>query len=129
MNWTKSVCAIATATAIGLGTVGAAPAEAVPAPYTPQPTVTVSKPNPGRGATITLKATKFKAREQIVVKLRQGKQRDTLKSFKANGKGGFSSKVTIPRKYKCGATLVVRGKSSKLTVLTDLFIGKKKACR
>ncbi|WP_019875009.1 hypothetical protein [Sporichthya polymorpha] len=127
MNWTKSVCAIATATAIGLGTVGAAPAEAAPAPYTPQPTVTVSKTNPGRGATITIKGAKFKPREQIVVKIRS--KAETLKTFKANRKGGFTSKITIPRKYKCEHTLVVRGKSSKLVVLTQLFIGKRRACR
>ncbi|MBA3741953.1 hypothetical protein [Sporichthya sp.] len=127
MNWTKQACTLAVASAVGLGAVSAGPALAQPAPYTLKATTTVSTTNPPRGGNVKMTGANWAGGETVVIRIRS--KAKTLAKVTANPRGKWRTTITLPKKYRCQHTLVVRGKRSDYVTRTPIVIGKASRCR
>ena len=126
MNWTKQTGALAVAGVMAFGAAAATPAVAQPAPYVPGASTSVSTTNPPIGGTIGMAGKGFGKRETVVLRIRSKPK--TLKVVKTNRKGSFSTTLKLPRKYKCGHTLIARGKTSNKVTRTYIVIGPRSRC-
>ena len=126
MNWTKQAGALGVAGVMAFGAAAATPAVAQPAPYVPGATTSVSTTNPPVGGKIGMAGRNFAPRENVVLRIRSKPK--TLKVVKTNRKGSFSTTLKLPKKYKCGHTLIVRGKKSNKLTRTWIVIGPRSRC-